>query len=234
MTNYRLFPASERGHVNYGWLDTYYTFSFGEWYNPEKIHFGKLRVLNDDTILPYSGFDFHSHKDMEIITVLLNGTLEHIDSMGNTGILYSNEVQVMSAGTGIFHSEKNNSNEITQLFQIWIFPDKKGHTPRYQQKNFYFEKNKLQILVSPNGQDNSLSIHQNAFISRIKIEKNKQFQIEVNDKGNGIFLMVIDGKIVTNNIKLNKRDAIGYWDIHSLQIDSTEDSDILIIEVPMN
>lgn len=135
---YRLFPRNERGHANYGWLDTYYTFSFGEWYNPEKIHFGSLRVLNDDTILPHSGFDFHPHKDMEIITVLLNGTLEHMDSMENTGVLYTNEVQVMSVGTGIFHSEKNNSDEITQLLQIWIFPDKKGHTPQYQQKKISF------------------------------------------------------------------------------------------------
>lgn len=231
---YRLFPRNERGHANYGWLDTYYTFSFGEWYNPEKIHFGSLRVLNDDTILPHSGFDFHPHKDMEIITVLLNGTLEHMDSIGNTGVLYTNEVQVMSAGTGIFHSEKNNSDEITQLLQIWIFPDKKGHTPQYQQKKFHFEKNKLRLLVSPNGQGNSLPIHQNAFISRIKTDKNKQLQLEVNNKGNGIFLMVIDGKITTFNIELNKRDAIGYWDIQNLQINSIEDSDILIIEVPMN
>jgi len=229
-----LFPANERGYADYGWLKTYYTFSFANWYNPKKIHFGTLRVLNDDSIAPHSGFDWHPHQDMEIITILLSGELTHQDSMGNKGIIKENEIQVMSAGTGILHSEKNESNEWTKLFQIWIFPDKKSHTPRYDQKKFIFEKNQLQLMVSPDGQKNSLWIHQNAFIHRGKFDNQMKIDYELQNPKNGVFIMIIDGSAKIYNNNLNTRDAIGIYDTKDVEIEFKTPGDILIIELPMN
>ncbi|MCX7728382.1 MAG: pirin family protein [Bacteroidia bacterium] len=231
---YKLFPANERGYADYGWLKTYYSFSFANWYHPQKVHFGMLRVLNDDAIAPHAGFDMHPHNDMEIITIMFQGELTHQDSMGNTGVLKASEVQVMSAGTGIFHSEKNNSNEWTTLFQIWIFPDKKGHTPRYDQKKFNFSENQFQLLVSPDGRENSLWIHQNAFISRGNFNTNPT-HYSLFDKKNGVYLMVISGQIKINNMTLNARDAIGIWNTEKIEIQILNNhTDILIIEIPMN
>lgn len=234
LTPYRLFPANERGYADYGWLKTYYSFSFAQWYHPQKIHFGMLRVLNDDTIAPHSGFDFHPHNDMEIITIMLQGELTHQDSIGHKGLIKSNEVQVMSAGTGIIHSEKNESNAWTKLFQIWIFPDKKGHTPRYDQKQFEFENNQLKLLVSPDGRSQSLWIHQNAFISRGRFDKNKMLQYTLKEKQNGIYFMLIEGQIKINEQVLNRRDAIGMWNLENVNIEFSEATDLLIIELPIN
>ncbi|GAB4450188.1 MAG: pirin family protein [Bacteroidia bacterium] len=231
--NYRLFPASERGFADYGWLKTHYSFSFANWYHPEKIHFGMLRVLNDDNIAPHSGFDFHPHNDMEIITILLEGELTHQDSMGNKGVIKKNEVQVMSAGTGIFHSEKNESNEWTKLFQIWIFPDKKGHTPRYEQKPFPNQQS-FQLLVSPDGRDNSLWIHQNAFITRLHLSSEEYFDYHLHHPSNGVYVMNINGEFSILQHALQFRDAIGVWNTPVFNIHSSKTSDILLIEVPMH
>lgn len=232
--SYKLFPANERGYADYGWLKTYYSFSFADWYHSQKIHFGMLRVLNDDNIAPHSGFDLHPHKDMEIITIMLEGELTHQDSMGNKEIIKKDEVQVMSAGTGIFHAEKNESDKLTKLFQIWIFPNKKGHTPRYAQKKFTYEKNNLHLLVSPDGRNDSLMIHQNAFISRGKYKANTNFEYKLQNKNNGVYLMSVEGKLIVNNIELNSRDACGFWNTEVIQINNIEHTDVLIIEIPMN
>lgn len=231
--NYRLFPAKERGFADYGWLKTHYSFSFANWYHPEKIHFGMLRVLNDDNIAPHSGFDFHPHNDMEIITILLEGELTHQDSMGNKGVIKKNEVQVMSAGTGIFHSEKNEGNEWTKLFQMWIFPDKKGHTPRYEQKPFLTQQSS-QLLVSPDGRDNSLWIHQNAFITRLHLSAGEHFDYHLHYPSNGAYVMNIDGEFSIHQHILQFRDAIGVWNTPVFNIHSSKTSDILLIEVPMH
>ncbi len=233
---YKLFPSYERGYADYGWLKTHYSFSFANWYHPEKIHFGMLRVLNDDIIAPHAGFDFHPHQDMEIITIILQGELTHQDSMGNKGTIKEGEVQVMSAGTGILHSEKNESDQTTQLFQIWILPDKKGYTPRYAQKKFSYIKNNFQMLVSPNKELNScLWVHQNAFMHRGSFDAQQNINYMLQYKQNGIYLMLINGKVqINDDIILNSRDAIGLWGTSEVSIQVKDASDILVIEVPMN
>ncbi len=228
-----LYPAMERGHTDYGWLKSNYSFSFANWYHPAKIHFGTLRVLNDDTIAPHSGFEKHPHENMEIITIMLNGTLTHQDSMGNKEDLRANEVQVMSAGTGIFHSEKNETNNELSLFQIWIFPDKKNHTPRYEQKTFSpnDQLNKWQLLVSPNSINNSLWINQNAYISRGTFKNTTEYQLY--DKTNGVYIMNISGEFVIEANQLASRDAVGISLAEKISINCQTLSDILIIEIPM-
>lgn len=232
---YTLFPAQERGSADYGWLKTHYSFSFANWYNPARIHFGNLRVLNDDQIAPHSGFDLHPHNDMEIITIVLEGELTHKDSMGNKGVIKKNEVQVMSAGTGIYHSEKNESEEWTRLFQIWIFPNKKGHTPRYDQKLFSaITNNQWQLLVSPDGRNNSLFIHQNAFISKAKIT-DKKINYTLYDDNNKVYLMVINGELSIEQNTLKHRDAIGISDVSEILIINHQPiTEALIIEVSKN
>lgn len=228
-----LYPATERGHTDYGWLKSNYSFSFANWYHPAKIHFGTLRVLNDDTIAPHSGFEKHPHENMEIITIMLNGTLTHQDSMGNKEDLRANEVQVMSAGTGIFHSEKNETNNELSLFQIWIFPDKKNHTPRYEQKKFSpnDQLNKWQLLVSPNSINNSLWINQNAYISRGTFKNTTEYQLY--DKTNGVYIMNISGTFTIEANQLASRDAVGISLAEKISINCQTLSDILIIEIPM-
>ncbi len=231
---YRLFPTQERGYADHGWLKTCYSFSFAHWYHPQKIHFGMLRVLNDDSIAAHSGFDFHSHNDMEIVTIMLEGTLTHQDSMGNKEVIKQNEVQVMSAGTGILHSEKNESDEWTKLFQIWIFPDKKGYKPRYGQRKFVYAKNQFELLVSPDGRENSLWVHQNAFVSRGVFDGQQKFSYTLYDENNGVYLMLISGSMLVGDTRLKNRDAIGLWECDKMDMMIDSKADILIIEVPMN
>ncbi|MBN1820742.1 MAG: pirin family protein [Prolixibacteraceae bacterium] len=233
-----IFHSSDsRGGANHGWLKAKHSFSFSDYYDNSRMHFGKLRVLNDDVIAPATGFDIHPHQDMEIITIPLSGSLKHGDNMGHEEIITPGEVQVMSAGTGIWHSEHNASaSEPLNLFQIWIFPDNKGHKPRYNQKMFSPEnvQNKWQLFVSPDGRDNSLWIHQNAFISMIYADKGMH-QYAFNDKRNGVYFMMVEGSADLVNNKLNKRDAIGIWDADdTLDILFFENSQLMAIEVPMN
>jgi redox-sensitive bicupin YhaK (pirin superfamily) len=228
--------ADSRGYADFGWLKTHYTFSFANYYNPARINFGTLRVLNDDFIAGGEGFGKHPHNNMEIITIPIQGQLRHTDSMGHTMVIEPNEVQVMTAGTGITHAEFNNSTEIpVKLFQIWIFPEKQNITPRYDQKKFdpLESFNKWQCLVSPDKRNNSLTIHQKAWISRSKISTNKTLDYQLNLNNNGIYLFIIEGQINLNGITLNRRDGIGIWNTNSISVNALEESDVLLLEIPI-
>ncbi len=228
--------ADSRGKFDFGWLKTNHSFSFGHYYNPDRINFGMLRVLNDDFVKGGMGFGTHPHKDMEIITIPLSGALEHQDSTGGKGVLYPNEVQVMSAGTGIEHSEFNHlKDETSNFLQIWIFPDKKGHQPRYDQKYFDEEerKNKLQLIVSSEKENGSLWINQNAFIYLAELDQNIEMIYDLHSSKNGVYLFIISGEISAADQILHKRDAIGIWETNSFKINAIKDSFILLIEVPM-
>lgn len=236
--NTLLHKASQRGFANHGWLKATHSFSFANFYDSEKIHFGKLRVLNDDLIAPSRGFDLHPHQDMEIITIPLEGALRHTDNMGNEEIISSGEVQVMSAGSGIFHSEFNASDsDDLSLFQIWIFTKKKGLKPRYDQKKFEEAERvgNWQLLVSPNGQNDSLSINQNAYISIFESNGEYITDYSLKEQGNGVYFMVIDGEAQISEHLLQKRDAVGVWNlVESIHINFLKNSKLLAIEVPMN
>jgi redox-sensitive bicupin YhaK (pirin superfamily) len=228
--------ADSRGHFDYGWLKTNYTFSFSNYYDPERMNFGMLRVLNDDSIDGGQGFGTHPHNDMEIVTVPLEGALAHKDSTGNEGVIYPDEIQIMSAGTGIQHSEFNHlSDGTTKLLQLWIFPDKKGHEPRYAQKFFELEerKNKLQFIVTPEKKDGNLWLNQDAYLALTDLEKDKSINYKINSEGNGVYLFLIEGNISVSDETLSKRDGIGIWETDEISIKANEDSQILLIEVPM-
>ncbi len=233
-----LHNASQRGFADHGWLKAAHSFSFANYFDNEKIHFGKLRVLNDDLVAPGRGFDLHPHQDMEIVTIPLSGALRHTDNMGNEEIISTGEVQVMSAGSGIFHSEFNASktNDLS-LFQIWIFTNKKGLKPRYDQKKFDETERagKWQLLVSPKGQSNSLSINQSAYISMIEFSEENNTDYQLKEQGNGVYFMLIEGEAEISGNKLQKRDALGIWNImDSVDISFIGSSKLLAIEVPMN
>lgn len=231
--------ADSRGFANHGWLQANHSFSFANFYNPEKVHFGALRVLNDDIVAPKMGFGTHPHNNMEIITIPLKGILKHKDNMGDEWIpVKPGEVQIMSAGTGVQHSEINGSvDEHLGLFQIWIMPNKQNVKPRYDQKAFDVNerKNKLQILVTSidENHEGSLKIHQDAIISRIDLDKGKVFGYSLKSKNHGVYVMNVHGKIMINNTTLENRDAIGVSDTDSFEINVEEDSGLLFIEVPM-
>ncbi len=235
----KIFKASERGIANYGWLKANYSFSFANYYNPLAINFGALRVLNDDIISAGMGFGKHPHDNMEIISIPLKGALKHRDSMSNEWIpIETGEVQVMSAGSGIQHSEMNNSqSEKVNLFQIWILPDEHNVEPKYNQKVFKSSerKNKLQKLVTSksNPDDGTLTIHQDAKISRLDMDENNEFEYEISSNNHGVFVMNIQGEVIINNQKLNTKDAVGIEQTKSFKISSVKNSQILFIEVPM-
>lgn len=231
-----LHKANTRGHANHGWLDAHHSFSFASYYNPERVHFGALRVLNDDIVAGGMGFGFHPHDNMEIITIPLSGQLEHKDSMGNSGVISKGEVQVMSAGTGIEHSEKNKNKDIpVNLLQIWVFPDTKNVEPRYDQRAFDLgsEKNSLLNIVSPMGSAEGLNIHQHAWFHLGKLDKDFSLTYELKDKQNGVYAFVIDGSVTINGEQLNKKDGLGISDAEKLKIKATDDAELLLMEVPM-
>jgi len=232
-----LHPSAERGHQNYGWLDTYHSFSFGEYFNPVREHFGALRVLNDDIIAGGSGFGEHPHNNMEIITIPLSGSLEHRDSIGHAEVIGPEEVQVMSAGTGILHSEYNHSKATSANFlQLWIYTRNRNVLPRYEQQRFdpKLRENKLQVLVSPDTTTTpgSLWIYQDAWISRASLSGNATLEHETHLKSNHIFVFAIEGKIRIANQLVAKRDALGIMESGKFKIAGEEDADILIIEIP--
>jgi len=227
--------SDTRGHMNYGWLDTHYTFSFANYYDPERIHFGALRVLNDDYIEGGQGFGKHPHDNMEIITIPLEGELEHKDSMGNTFIIRKNDVQIMSAGTGIFHSEFNHlPDKPVKLFQIWVFPEKKNITPRYDQKTYNPEnrRNQWQRIVSPHEKE-AVIIKQDTYFSMINMDENTNQSYKFNNNSNGAYIFVIEGLIEIDDINLEKRDGIGIWETNEITITAKNKSEILLMEVPM-
>lgn len=233
---FRLFPAAERGHITWDWLDTYHSFSFGHFYRPDLMGFGTLRVVNDDTIAPGSGFDTHSHSNMEIITIPLSGAVEHQDNTGAHGVTPAGSVQVMSAGSFVSHSEFNASQtEPLSLFQIWIETRDLGIPACYDEKTFDQEKEKeeWQLLVSPDGRDNSLMIHQDAFLSLRSLDVEQDATYTLSNQKNGAYLMVIEGNISINDQTLGRRDAIGITETEKIIFTTKAKSRILLIEVPM-
>ena len=230
-----LHKADTRGHANHGWLNAWHSFSFAGYYDPARVHFGALRVLNDDTIAGGMGFGTHPHDNMEIITIPLSGQLEHRDSMGNTGIISKGEVQVMSAGTGIQHSEKNkNTKEPLKLLQIWVFPDKKNVTPRYDQRAFDLSaaKNTLVNIVSPMGSAEGLNIHQNAWFHLGQLDKDSHVTYELKDRQNAVYAFIISGDVTINGAELKSRDGLGISDSDKLDILAGSDAEILLMEIP--
>jgi quercetin 2,3-dioxygenase len=229
-------PANKRGHVQHGWLNTYHSFSFASWYDPAKIHFGALRVLNDDTVDGGMGFGMHPHDNMEIITIVTEGKLEHKDSMGHAEQITAGEVQVMSAGTGVMHSEYNpDPHNKVHLFQTWIFPSKQSVLPRYDQQRFTPGEriNKLQTIVSPmDNDDPGLKIHQDAWIYRTTLETGKIIQHKLHP-AHGAYIFVIEGKVTAAGQELGNRDALGISDIDNFELIAGEKSDVLIFEVPV-
>ncbi len=228
--------SEDRGHANHGWLNAKHSFSFANYYNPQFIHFGALRVLNDDIIAGGAGFPEHPHDNMEIITIPLTGSLEHKDSLGNSSIIQSGEVQVMSAGKGVFHSEFNHDKEqLLNLFQIWIFTNSKNVEPRYDQMSIKeFEKeNAFFQVVGPYSEGNQLWIYQNAWLHLGHFNKSMQTNYSLKDKDNGAFIMVIEGQVQINDQILNNRDAVGISETKNITIDIIDNARLLIIEVPM-
>ncbi len=229
--------ASSRGHADHGWLNAHHSFSFANWYEPSRVHFGLLRVLNDDIVAGGQGFGTHPHNDMEIITIILDGALEHKDSMGNGSVIKPGDVQVMSAGTGVMHSEFNPlKDKATNLFQLWIFPKENGIKPSYDQRTFDAtdRKNKIQTVVSGFKTGDELYIHQNAAISLGNLDNNTSVDYAFKGKDNGAYIMVINGSVEVEGTKLQQRDAIGVWEAGNISIKATENAEIIIIEVPMN
>jgi quercetin 2,3-dioxygenase len=231
-----LHKANSRGHANFGWLDTYYSFSFADYYNPEQMHFGKLRVLNDDTVAPGMGFGTHPHDNMEIITIVTEGALEHKDSMGNTGVIRENEIQVMSAGTGITHSEFNHSKDLPlKLFQIWVYSNKRNVIPRYDQIKLNPEdrKNKLQQVVSPYPGNEGVWIYQEASFFIGSFDKGSSLSFSLQKKNNGVYVFIIEGKAIVEGQTLDRRDGMGISETDKITITTEQDTEILIMEVPM-
>lgn len=231
-----LHKADTRGEANHGWLYSKHTFSFGNYYNPERINFGALRVLNDDVVEAGMGFGRHPHDNMEIISIPLEGDLEHKDSMGNTAVIKRGDIQVMSAGTGIFHSEYNkNSDHKVKFLQIWVFPNKKNVSPRYDQITLNEEDrhNRFQQILSPNPDDDGVWIHQDAWFHLGKLDEGFQLDYTLKQKGNGVYAFVINGQVTINYQALSTRDGFGIWDVDQLTIRSDSASELLLMEVPM-
>ena len=232
-----LHKAETRGHANHGWLDSHHTFSFANYHNPERIHFGVLRVLNDDIVAPAKGFGTHPHDNMEIVSIPLSGDLEHQDSMGNKAVIKQGDVQVMSAGTGIYHSEynKNNDKEV-KFLQIWIFPNKKKVNPRYDQISIQdIEKqNEFYQVLSPNPDDQGVWIHQNAWFHLGRFDDEMKTNYKLMDKTNGLYVFVLEGSVDIDGQTLNSRDGYGIWEIEEINLAAITNSRVLLMEVPMS
>ena len=231
--------ANTRGFANHGWLKSHHTFSFASYQNPERMNFGALRVLNDDLVQPDMGFGTHPHKNMEIISIPLKGALSHKDSLGNKRAIEVDEVQVMSAGTGLTHSEFNDSKtEEVNFLQLWITPEEMSVEPNYEQRTFPIEdrNNKLQTVIAPKDklEGNALPISQQAYVYRVSLDADKTIRLELKSENNGLYVFVVDGNVEVANNKLDKRDAIGVSETESVEIKSNTNSELIIVEVPMN
>ena len=236
MKNIVLHKANTRGNADHGWLNAYHSFSFASWYNPDRVQFGMLRVLNDDTVAAGMGFGTHPHDNMEIITIPLEGDLAHKDSMGNAATIKTGDVQVMSAGTGIQHSEFNpNHDQHTKLFQIWLFPKFRNVEPRYQQITLDVtkQKNDFAQILSPNADDEGVWIYQDAWFYLSDFDKDFSKKLTLKKEGNGFYIMNIEGEIEVNGEKLEKRDAIGIWETSEIEIKANIDAKFLVMEIPM-
>lgn len=229
--------SDSRGYANHGWLNSYHSFSFANYYDPEKIHFGMLRVLNDDTVAGGKGFGTHPHDNMEIISIPLEGDLEHKDSMGNSAVIKEGDVQVMSAGTGVYHSEYNKNSDVPVKFlQIWMFPREKNVTPRYDQiSTKEIEKpNEFYQVLSPNKDDQGVWAHQDAWFHIGQFDEAREVTYKIHKPGNGVYAFVLEGDTVISDTQLEKRDAIGIWDTDEIKVQTRPGNKILLMEIPMN
>jgi quercetin 2,3-dioxygenase len=236
-----LHKADTRGNANHGWLNAHHSFSFANYYDASRMNFGALRVLNDDIVAPSMGFGTHPHDNMEIITIPLRGALRHRDSMGNEGVIEQFDIQVMSAGTGVRHSEFNaNSHQDVNLLQIWLFPNQRNVAPRYDQKTFkpHDRENQLQTVVAPidsaEAEAGAMGIHQDAWFSLGSLKAGVEKEYATRRAGNGVYIFLIEGTATVNGTLLSKRDALGIWDMEKLTIKADEDAEILLMDVPMN
>jgi quercetin 2,3-dioxygenase len=231
-----MFPAGERGYANHGWLKSHHTFSFANYHNPNRMSFGALRVLNDDNVAPGMGFSKHRHDNMEIVSIPLSGSLLHEDSEGNKAVINHGDIQIMSAGSGIFHSEKNNSSkEEVKFFQIWVFTKFENIKPNYDQKTFLVEnrQNKLQVVVSPDSADGGVHINQDTVFYLGNFDEGRNFTFKKKFSENRIFLMVLEGGVEIEGENLSRRDAIGFTETDSVEFKSTvTGTQLLVIEVP--
>jgi redox-sensitive bicupin YhaK (pirin superfamily) len=228
--------ANTRGVADHGWLKSYQSFSFAGYYNPERINFGALRVLNDDIVTGGRGFGEHPHDNMEIISIPLEGSLQHKDSMGNTAVIKTGEIQVMSAGTGIYHSEYNPNISVPAKFlQIWLFPNKRNVTPRYDQISLESteKRNEFVQILSPSADDAGVWIYQDAWFNMANFDKNTLKTYSLHKKGNGVYIFVLEGEIEIDGNKIETRDGFGIWDTNSFDVQATADAKFLIMEVPM-
>lgn len=231
-----LHKADTRGLANHGWLNSHHTFSFAGYFNPDRMHFGMLRVLNDDRVAAGMGFGTHPHDNMEIISIPLEGDLEHKDNMGNTTVIRHGDVQVMSAGTGIYHSEYNrNKDQEVKFLQIWVFPNKKNVTPRYDQitLNLADRHNKLQQVLSPSPDDAGVWIHQDAWFNMGQFDKGFTTDYAIHKPGNGVYAFVLSGNVTIDGQALGPRDGFGIWDTNKIAIAADSDAELLLMEVPM-
>ena len=229
-------PASSRGYADHGWLKSYHTFSFANYYHPERIHFGALRVINDDTVAGGRGFGAHPHDNMEIISIPLSGDLAHKDSIGNGSIIRQGDIQVMSAGTGITHSEMNPNADIPVKFlQIWVFPNKRNVTPRYQQINIaeQAQPNWFQQILSPNAEDEGVWVHQDAWFSLGEFDEDTIKNYRLHKSGNGVYAFLISGSAEIGGIKLRERDGLGVWECGHFDITLSKGAKVLLMEVPL-
>ncbi|MGJ1416938.1 pirin family protein [Sphingobacterium multivorum] len=232
-----LHKAATRGHANHGWLDSNHTFSFANYHNPERMHFGVLRVLNDDMVAEGRGFGKHPHDNMEIISIPLEGDLQHEDSMGNKAIIRKGDIQVMSAGTGIIHSEYNkNTDQVVKFLQIWVYPNQRNVSPRYDQITLDItqRQNKFQQILSPNPEDEGVWIHQDAWFSMGHFDQDVQTKYQIKKAGNGVYVFVIKGSVTVEGQELESRDGFGIWDVAEINLKVTSaDTEILLMDLSM-
>lgn len=232
-----LHKAETRGHANHGWLDSHHTFSFADYYDPQRVHFGALRVLNDDRVAAGKGFGQHPHDNMEIVSIPLFGDLEHKDSMGNVAVIRKGEIQVMSAGTGIFHSEYNrNTDKETQFLQIWVIPNKRNVTPRYDQISItdIAKEDELYQILSPSADDQGVWIHQQAWFHLGDLSEGWTGSYKLKGEDTGVYFFVLEGEVTVEGQKLNKRDGFGVSETTEINITANSEAQLLIMEVAMH
>lgn len=238
MAQFILHKGNTRGHANHGWLNAHHTFSFANYHDPERMHFGVLRVLNDDSIDGGMGFGTHPHDNMEIITIPLEGALAHKDSLGTSSVIQHGDIQVMSAGTGVQHSEFNaNADQAVKLLQIWLFPNKKNVTPRYGQLTLATAErhNNFQQILSPDPDDAGVWIHQDAWFSLGTFDEGIEAGYQIKKQGNGVYVFVIKGSVSVDGHELDTRDGLGIWDTDKISFKfNTADTEVLLMDVPMN
>lgn len=231
-----LHKAATRGLADHGWLKSHHSFSFANYYNPERMHFGVLRVLNDDYVAPGRGFGKHPHDNMEIVSIPLSGDLQHEDSMGNAGIIRQGDIQAMSAGTGVAHSEMNaNADESVEFLQIWVFPKTRNIAPNYSQITLEAGAldGKLEQIVSPNADDRGVAINQDAWFHLGNLSAGTEVEYTINKEGNGVYAFILEGNVTIAGQKLERRDGFGVWDTDKLSVSAGSDAKVLLMEVPM-